>query len=372
MKLNEIICEDQQLDELLGGVGRAVGRGLGSLAKGYGYVAGLPKAMSAASQRGRAAAMANVGYGKFADQEENPIYKQELEKRLGTSAGGTDRVAAIQQEIQRLQGLLSAAQGQGATGGATGGTSTAPQGGTAAKTPAAATKSAGYNYKTSIPAASTTGKYSGYSSATPTSAAPTVKYNTTSGLLKPGSTAKSATPAAPAAGSTAPTGASTDFAAKRAAGAQAAQSSMIPKPTTASPSASTQTTGTDFAAKRSAGAQAAQSSMTTKSDDDLLNLFKARKSAPTTSTPTSTKFSQPKSSASVPPTTTPAASTPTAAPAAVPGKQLSDKPENVRRREKRAEQSKVQQAVKQAAGGSNWVPFQSGQKVLERRNLKER
>lgn len=123
MRINEIICEDQQVDEFLGGVGRAIGRGLGSLAKGYGYATGIPKAMSAAAQRGKAASMANIGYGQFAAPAENPIYRQELDKRLNTASAkppaDTSTIAGIQQEIQRLQALLSAEQAKTASGSTT-------------------------------------------------------------------------------------------------------------------------------------------------------------------------------------------------------------------------------------------------------------
>jgi hypothetical protein len=89
MRINDLLVESQVDEISLAGVGQGIANAARSAAKGYGYVKGIPKALSAASQQGQAAAMANLGYGKFgtAPAADRTAYNQELAKRMGTQAG---------------------------------------------------------------------------------------------------------------------------------------------------------------------------------------------------------------------------------------------------------------------------------------------
>lgn len=114
MRINEILSEDQVDEISLGGVGQAIGKGVRGLAKGYGYVKGIPAALSAASQQGQAAAMANLGYGQFAQKPapDKTAYDQELAKRLGQqTAAQNQQPAAIAKDIKtQAQSLRQQAQ----------------------------------------------------------------------------------------------------------------------------------------------------------------------------------------------------------------------------------------------------------------------
>ena len=115
MRITDILTE-VQLDEIgLGSkVGQAIGKGLTGLAKGYGYVAGIPQAMSRASQQGRAASMANIGYGKFASEPEPSAYDQELQRRLGSTDPGSmqTKITQLEKELQSLKQQLKTSSSQ--------------------------------------------------------------------------------------------------------------------------------------------------------------------------------------------------------------------------------------------------------------------
>ena len=115
MRITDILTESQ-LDEIgLGSkVGKAIGKGLTGLAKGYGYVAGIPQAMNRASQQGRAASMANIGYGKFASDPEPTAYDQELQRRLGDtdSVSMQTKITQLEKELESLKQQLKTSANQ--------------------------------------------------------------------------------------------------------------------------------------------------------------------------------------------------------------------------------------------------------------------
>ena len=108
MRINDILIESQVDEISLAGVGQGIANAARSAAKGYGYVKGIPKALSAASQQGQAAAMAHLGHGQFAAKPaaDRTAYNQELAKRLGTTqtqAAAAQDPAEMRKQAQELK-----------------------------------------------------------------------------------------------------------------------------------------------------------------------------------------------------------------------------------------------------------------------------
>lgn len=102
--MNQVIKEDQELAELsLGGIGRGLEKVGSGLAKGAGYVAGIPGGLSQAFQKGKARAVAGLS-GDIPPEpakQVNPVYARELERLTGKPAQGLDQ--PDQQEVKKAE-----------------------------------------------------------------------------------------------------------------------------------------------------------------------------------------------------------------------------------------------------------------------------
>lgn len=118
MHINELLSENQ-IDELsLGDVGKGIEKGVGGLAKGIGYVAGIPGGIAQKFQQGKARATAGIG-GTMAQQpaqvkQPNPKFTQALQnyQQFGTATAPAGDAKAIKNQITQKQKELTALQAQ--------------------------------------------------------------------------------------------------------------------------------------------------------------------------------------------------------------------------------------------------------------------
>jgi hypothetical protein len=109
MRINELLSENQVDEISLGGIGRGIEKGLGGLAKGVGYVAGIPGGLAQKYQQGKARATAGIG-GTLAEppKQPNPAFTQALQnyQQYGTAnapAGAVQDPKVMRQQANQLR-----------------------------------------------------------------------------------------------------------------------------------------------------------------------------------------------------------------------------------------------------------------------------
>jgi hypothetical protein len=116
MHINELLSETQVDEITLGGVGRGIEKTIGGLAKGVGYVAGIPGGIAQKYQQGKARATAGIG-GTMAQQpvqakQPNPTFTQSLKNYqqygsatapAGAQTNAGQDPAAIRQQANQLR-----------------------------------------------------------------------------------------------------------------------------------------------------------------------------------------------------------------------------------------------------------------------------